>query len=189
MSIQHTSRTGKTYYLHAGVTKTGKPKYFFSTKQNGVPVAVIPEGFEIYENVDGQVFLRKITKQVILPEEVKLLEAALRKQGNAWEYRAEVKKNAIWIYESGTDIGSISTMIESYTGRAMSTAEQFRHAHYMAVLRFVLADKQERTFVTERFCFRGSVDDWIYIDGPADLPGQVKKYIKHLGRESMYELF
>jgi hypothetical protein len=57
------------------------------------------------------------------------------------------------------------------------------------VLRFVLADKQQRTFATERFCFRGSVDRWIYIAGPADLSVQLKKYIKHLGRESMYELF
>ncbi len=48
MTAEHTSRTGKTYYRHTGVTKTGKPKYFFSQKQDGAPVDTIPDGFGIY---------------------------------------------------------------------------------------------------------------------------------------------
>lgn len=59
----------------------------------------------------------------------------------------------------------------------------------MAVLRFILVDKKARRFVTERFCFRGSVDDWIHIGGPGPLADQVSEYVEHLGRESMYELF
>ncbi len=51
------------------------------------------------------------------------------------------------------------------------------------------ADRETRAFATERFCFRGSVDDWIHIGGPGPLAEQVEKYVKHLGRESMYELF
>ncbi len=59
----------------------------------------------------------------------------------------------------------------------------------MAMLRFVLVDKKTRSFVTERFCFKGSVDDWIYIDGPAGLDDQVGKHLKHVGRESFFDLF
>lgn len=189
MSIQYTSRIGKTYYLHAGVTKTGKPKYFFSTKQNGAPVDVIPEGFEIYENVEGQAFLRKITKQLIRPEELSRVQAALLRHGEEWQYKAQIKKDTITVYECRTDMGWLDDLAGMYGVPPLTAADKARSAHYMAVLRFTIADKLKRTFVTERFCFRGSVDDWIYIDGPADLPEQVKKYIKHLGRESMYELF
>jgi hypothetical protein len=189
MTIQYTSRTGKTYYLHAGETKTGKPKYFFSQKQGGAPVDTIPDGFEIYENVEGQVFLRRIPKQIIKSEELALVQAALKSHGEAWEYRAEVKKDMITVYESGTDIGGISDMIAAYTGRPFTEAEKLQHAHYMAVLRFVLEDKKARLFTTERFCFRGSVDDWIHVGGPGPLTDQVGKYIKHVGRESIYELF
>jgi hypothetical protein len=189
MTVTHTSRTGKIYFLHAGVTKTGKAKYFFSLKQDAEQVDAIPEGFEIYENVNGQVFLRRIQKQIITPDELALVERALKAHGEIWEYRAEVKKDAIWVHESGTDAGGISDLIMTYTGRPMSTDEQLRHAHYMAVMRFVLADKEDRTFVTERFCFKGSIDDWIYIDGPAPLTEQADKYIKHLGRDSFYELY
>jgi hypothetical protein len=35
MSIQHTTRTGRTYYLHVGQGKSGKPNYFFSTAPEG----------------------------------------------------------------------------------------------------------------------------------------------------------
>jgi hypothetical protein len=93
VSIEYTSRTNKTYYLHAGVTKTGKPKYFFSQKQDGAQVDTIPDGFEIYENVEGLVFLRRIPKQIILPEELALVEAALKAHGEDWKYRAEMKKS------------------------------------------------------------------------------------------------
>lgn len=58
----------------------------------------------------------------------------------------------------------------------------------MAVLRFVLIDKKTRTFVTQRFCFRGSIDDWIHVGGPGALAAQVRQFVKHLGRESFYEL-
>src|SRR2546421_1223220 len=33
--ITHTNAKGKTYYLHQGTTKTGKPKYYFSMESNG----------------------------------------------------------------------------------------------------------------------------------------------------------
>lgn len=189
MGIEHISRTGKTYYLHAGTTKTGKPKYFFSLKQAGELVDTIPDGFEVYENIDGQVFLRKIPKQIITLNELMLVETALREQGEVWEYQAEIKKNAIIVYESGNDIGGMSDLMMTYRGRPISTAERLRYAHYMAVMRFVLEDKDVRLFSTERFCFRGSIDDWIYIGGPGQLGDQISTYIKHLGQESFYQQF
>ena len=35
MAITYTNRKGKTYYLHEGVTKKGKPRYYFSLKDEG----------------------------------------------------------------------------------------------------------------------------------------------------------
>ena len=48
--ITHTNAKSKTYYLHQGTTKTGKPKYYFSMESNGELAESIPVGFEIYEN-------------------------------------------------------------------------------------------------------------------------------------------
>ena len=53
MPLTHVNRKRDTYYLHAGKTRTGKPRYWFSTKADGDLVDAIPEGFEIYENPDA----------------------------------------------------------------------------------------------------------------------------------------
>ncbi len=68
---------GQTYYLHQGVTKTGKPKYHFAMKSEGNLVDVTPEGFEIYENPNAQVFLRRIPPKMITDEERQLAEAGM----------------------------------------------------------------------------------------------------------------
>jgi hypothetical protein len=57
------------------------------------------------------------------------------------------------------------------------------------VMRFVLKDKAARKFAPERFCFRGSVEDWISIGEPDQLGELVSKFLKHLGRDSIYDLY
>ena len=69
MPITHTNAKGKTYYLHQGTTKTGKPKYYFSMESGGPLADAIPEGFEMYENPNAQVFLRRIPPKLITDEE------------------------------------------------------------------------------------------------------------------------
>src|ERR1700752_3044597 len=72
--ITHTNAKGKTYYLHQGTTKTGKPKYHFSMQSEGTLAKSIPAGFEIYENPNAQVFLRRIPPKIITDEERKVVE-------------------------------------------------------------------------------------------------------------------
>lgn len=188
MSVIHTSRIGKTFYLHEKTTATGKAAYFFSHCSDGPLPAAIPDGYEIFENVHGQVFLRKKTAPIILPDELAIVEAALLKQGKPGAYKAEVKKSAIVIYEAN-DLGFLDRLATEWRRRPLSDVEKNKHYCYMAVLRFTLEDKKVRHFATERFCFRGSVDDWIYIGGPGTLASQIQKFVKHLGKESMYDLF
>jgi hypothetical protein len=187
MSVEHTARTGKTYYLHERVSQAGKLSYFFLMNADGQLAAAIPDGYEVYENVGGQVFLRKRTAQIIRSEELLVVETALRQHGEPWQYRAETKKNAIVVYEAG-DMGGLDSMARVWGRSLLPDDMKRRHATYMAVLRFTLADKKTRAFVTERFCFRGSIDDWIPVGGPGTLAAQVRQFVKHLGRESFCEL-
>ena len=77
MTITYTNRSLQTYYLHQGTTKTGKPKYFFSKKSEGNLVEQIPDGFEIYENPNAQVFLRRIPKKIVTDTEVQVVKLLL----------------------------------------------------------------------------------------------------------------
>jgi hypothetical protein len=45
---------GKTYYLHQGTTKTGKPEYYFSMESEGYLAESIPVGLVVSLNLrDG----------------------------------------------------------------------------------------------------------------------------------------
>jgi hypothetical protein len=56
-------------------------------------------------------------------------------------------------------------------------------------MRFVLQDGAQRVFRPERYCFRGSVEDWISIGESDRLRNLTAKFLKHLGSESFYELY
>jgi hypothetical protein len=78
MAVTHVNRKGQTFYLHETRTKTGKPKYSFSMKDDGVLVGAIPGGYEVHENPDAQVFLRKTLPRFITDHEVALVRLTTR---------------------------------------------------------------------------------------------------------------
>ena len=190
MPIEHKARTGKTYYLHVGPGKAGKPNYYFSGKADPPLAESVPSGFEIYENVAGQVFLRRKTPQLIRNQELALVRESLNRHAEEWRYKIEVKKNAIVIYEAPDRNGALKEIAMPWVSDSTIKRLAIEGASYMAVMRFVLVDQEKRLFLAERFCFRGSVDDWIDIGGPAQtLPAVLRKFVKHLGKESLFELY
>ncbi|MEL6248564.1 MAG: hypothetical protein AAFN18_04780 [Cyanobacteria bacterium J06554_6] len=193
MAITYTNRSLQTYYLHQGTTKTGKPKYFFSMKSERSLVEHIPAGFEIYENPNAQVFLRRIPKKIITDAEVQVVKQGMEKFSKVKPFIVDVKKEIIYIFTAGQDIDRLSEWVRSTAdqfNRDDDTVEKLiqRSIRYTSDLRFTLVDKQKRSFQTERYCYLGSIDDWIHI-GPEDsLESLIKTYIPHLGQESFFEL-
>ena len=47
MPVTYKNKGNKIYYLHHEKTKTGKPRYYFSMKDEGNLMEKIPEGYEI----------------------------------------------------------------------------------------------------------------------------------------------
>jgi len=192
MPITYTNAKGKTYYLHQGTTKTGKPKYYFSTKSEGPLADAIPEGFEIYENPNAQVFLRRIPPKLITDEERQIVEDGMRKYAEVQDYKIDVKGNAIVVYTADQDRETLADVFKdlyptpaAYTQLRTLLRQGIR---YSPMLQFILDDEKRRTFLAQRYCFRGSVDDWIDI-GYGPLTTLVKQYVKYLGQESYFELY
>src|SRR6266702_4512538 len=190
--ITHTNAKGRTYYLHQGTTKTGKPKYYFSMESNGALAESIPAGFEIYENPNAQVFLRRIPPKIITDEERQVIEDGMRKYAEIQDYKIDVKGNAIVVYTADQDIetlvGLFKDMYPEPTTNTQLMTLLRNEIHYSPMLQFLLEDAQRRLFTAQRYCFRGAIDDWIDI-GHGTLTTLVKRYVKHLGQESYYELF
>jgi hypothetical protein len=190
--ITHTNAKGKTSYLHQGTTKTGKPKYHFSMQSEGTLAESIPVGFEIYENPNAQVFLRRIPPKIITEEERQVVEDGMRKYAEVPDYKIDVKGNAIVVYTADQDIETLMDLFkdryptpEAHT-LLMTLLRQ--GIHYSPMLQFLLEDTQRRLFTAQRYCFRGAIDDWIDM-GYGPLTTLVKQYVPHLGQESYYELF
>lgn len=55
-------------------------------------------------------------------------------------------------------------------------------------MQFVIIDKNERLFQTERYCYRGRVDDWIQIGFPDSLLNLAEIYLQHIDKDSFFEL-
>jgi hypothetical protein len=190
MPITYTNAKGKTYYLHQGTTKTGKPKYHFAMQSAGTLADTIPAGFEIYENPNAQVFLRRIPPKIITDEERQVVEDGMHKYADVQDYKIDVKGNAIVVYTADQDIDALVNLFQdvgSMRDEAKIRRAIRREITYSPILQFVLSDDTQRAFVAQRYCFRGSVDDWIDL-GQGPLVTLVKQYVKHLGNESYFEL-
>jgi hypothetical protein len=191
--ITHTNAKGQTFTLYQGTTKTGKPKYYFAMQCEGTLAKAIPAGYEIYENPNAQVFLRRIPPKIITDEECQIVEEGMRKYAEVKDYKVDVRGNALLIYTADQDMETLAAIVcNPHASREENTRRMTllrQGIHYSPMLVFQLIDAQRRTFQTQRYCFLGSVDDWIEIGKPGKLTQLVKKYVKHLGQESYVELW
>ena len=193
MPIKHTNRQGKTYWLHEGKTKTGKPKWFFSMKTDGQLADTIPEGFETYENANCQVLLRKIVPKLISDQEVAVVEEGIRQLAKLDQFVVDVRGKELVVHISDRNERDLDRMADifgkfgSFTPRHMLAEVLQESAHYTAMMRFTLVDDEKRQFSVCRWCFKGSIDDWFPLGG-GELSTMVKKYVPHLGKESFFEL-
>jgi hypothetical protein len=195
MPITYTNRKGITYYLCRGVTKTGKPRYYFAREPKGEPVEQIPEGFKISESVNGRVSLIKDRPMQILPDEIAAVEAAVGLHPRSRNYRVNVKHNRIEVYEQvGLDAEELATALAQEGLGMPGLADRLRpmmerRAQFTPVLRFILADAERRTFRVERWCYLGSIDDWIDVGPMGTVDRLARHWIPRLGTDQFFELF
>lgn len=194
MAITYTNRKRKTYYLHQGKTKTGKPKYFFSLKAEGALVTAVPDGYEVYENPNAQVFLRKIPAKIISDDEIAVIRQGVEQFSQVQLFMIDAKKKVVSIFTPSQNVERISELLTSTAaqfGRSQADLDALleQSLDYTSDLRFVLVDKQARLFQAQRYCYLGRIDDWIDIGGVESLAVLVERYVGHLGQESMFDLY
>ena len=193
MPITYTNRKDVTYYLCQGVTKTGKPRYFFARAIKDKAVEQIPDGYSILESVNGIVSLSKTQASQLSEDEINGVKAAVARHPNSRKYRINVRPTRIEIYESmAPDVATILAGLAGVTSISAGTVSQLsadleRHAQFTPVLRFTLLNTEQRTFVAERMCYLGSIDDFIYI-GSAPLEPMAPDAIATLGTEEFFSM-
>jgi hypothetical protein len=188
MPVQFKNRKEKTYYLHQGKTKKDNLQYFFSNKAEGDLSDAIPDGYEIHENPNAQVFLRRIHSKLIEDSERAMVEKYLAESPGT--FLCDINGKTITGFESDQDVESLKELFRSIAlPGTIDTEELVRNViTFSAVFRFILDDAEKRLFTIEHYCFKGSIDDWIYIAGPEQLESLAKKCLVHLGKESFFVL-
>jgi len=168
--------------------------YFFAREPKGKPLDEIPEGYEIRESVNGLVSLAKQRPVRIQPSEREWVETLLQQHPKSRNYRVDVKEGAIVIYErAGVDpedlIGRLRTTLGIPSGRVDAVREVLEEgARFSPEMRFVLLDQEDRTFGAERWCYLGSIDDWIEVGPPGPLRVLAKRFIPLLGTHELYDI-
>ncbi len=193
--MEYVNRKDERYYIFQGRTKTGKPKYFTSKREfseKGVQIASLPDEFEIFEDPgNATVVVRRRTRSRILPEERDLVQRLALELSAYSCVQTIVDGDRIVVYTPDRDPIAAAAAMAYVFGSAPSEASDWtrRHTRYNAEIRFTIRDIDERTYVSERYCYRSSSEGWIRIGGPAPLESLARKLVKHLGRESFFELF
>jgi hypothetical protein len=231
MAVEYTNRRGDTYYLQAGKTPTGKPRYWFGRRLTGEQVEAMPAGYEVCEHPErGLVSLRKMRPTEISRLDRNILSDGIRRYAALEHFIVDVDGDSLVVYlpDMGEDeadrvlsilgglpLGTSSRMRAARTQMIQTSTYQpvekgdwlrtdrqicqqrtagvrclspFSTGCYAKMMRFVLVNPDERMFVVYRWCFRGSIDDWIWVGGPAPLTDLVRDCGQHLGKESFYEL-
>jgi len=197
-ALQYENRMGVLYYLQEGKTSTGKPKYYTARKLTGVPLEVLPDGYEIYERPENaQVVVRKVKPSPITEFERKQVEDIVRRTSGLDHFIVDIEDHALVIYTAAMNRAEgdhfIAMLAGTFPGIGSSAADSLRETiakkmQYTPMLRFNLVDPDKRIYFAQRWCFRGSIDGWFLLGRPGTLAKLVEEYAPHLDRESFFEL-
>ena len=205
--FSYTNKYGRTYYLHLLRRNEGPAIYVMRTRADGA-VAAIPEGYEVRENIHGDVAVRRRRLRQFTELEEHLLHSALERF-RPFAYAMDIEGAAATVYASAEDrkcfLESLDAEFADGFADALTKAlakryspeliEMFRsrrkeqnakRPRYYPLLRFVIADRRQRRFAVERVCFSGE-SSWIRLE-VLPLSAAVMKYLPHLGRDSFFDL-
>ena len=196
MPVTYTNRKNVLYYLCVGLTKTGKPRYYFPRQPKDGSPEEIPAGYQISESVNGVVWLVKQRPQLILPEEVSSVESALHRHLKGREYRVDVKNKQIVVYEQlGPDMETLDDIFSRWGPNPPETLEKVKQEYinkwvrFGPVLRFILINPKERKFTVERRVYFDKDNDWIDLGELGDIEDLARRLIPKLETDEYFDLF
>lgn len=193
MPIEFKNIKQGTYYIKSKKTKKSNISYFMTRKNDKDCLENLPNGYEVFERYDtGMMYIRKIKKSNVRIEEIKILEKELKNNNSIIDYKLDVNGDEIKIYvaeKEGND-----QIFEMFDKQLFSKEQhEFIRSHfkrYEEKMRINLKErKTNREFEVMRYCYRGSIDDWITIDGGENIELLAKENLIHLGKKSYYDLF
>ncbi len=188
MSVTYTSRKRRTYFLCQGITRSGKPRYYFAIEPKDKRVEKLPDGYQVQESVNGIVSLVRIRPSLLSKEDIIAVEAALQIHSQAIRYRVSIKSEHITIYEMvGPDLAELSASMGCALDRDTIKRLENSHTQFQPIMRFILKDKAKHLFTAQRMSYFG--DNWVGIEFDQPISALAARLIPKLGTDAFYDLF
>ncbi len=186
MAITYQNKKNDTYYLINKPTKKGKQRYYFTKYPADNLVEILPQGYEIYENTYGQVFLKKKTAKSIPTAEKKALQRLIRTNLDQNQYFLEIVNNAAVIYQA--DLEGVLTL---NVGQGEIELNDFSAVEltYTPVYKIELlsADKDKKYRLLQHKS-QGSLISWQYIDSSNDINQLIINHLNDISERSQDSL-
>ncbi len=186
MPYTYTNRKDKQYYLRRVEGKRGV-RYVCSQKETEDALDSVPEGFEVVETPNGQVVCRRELQSLITEDELRKVEKLVAKYCKKKDVKVERKKEELILHEAPeSDLPDFNKL--GFMPGAADALQNFLHANrrYEAMLKFTLDNPESRLFSIERMTWSGD-GGWMYL-ASGKLEKLVKKYARHIGQDSFFEL-
>ena len=187
MPVQYVNRKGKIYFLHEGNTKKGNPQYTFSQCKDRA-LETIPDGYEIYENPNAQVFLRRVQPKLISEKEEGLVRECFRALIVQKYCKLTIEKKTITIYFADQDV---ERMRELWTNTPVARKEGVevlidREITYSPVIRFALQSRKEGLFIAKVVDYEQGNRQWQILDTANSLEVLVSITREQIDLEAYY---
>lgn len=190
-AFAHTNRKGVTYYLHERLTKTGKPRLVFTRTVGEGALAELPAGYEVAENVNGIVSVRRRREGEprIPPEHVALVQAELGRHRHVLFALAVVERDAIVVHEPVIDLDALAGFASATYLPPSKFDDLVRdaaaRAPYVPVLRFVL---HEQGYAAQRMTYRGD-GGWSQVLAIGPLEQMASELVGKIGSAEFFDLW
>jgi hypothetical protein len=184
--LEFKNKDGKSFYVKATKTKTGKVTYVITKQLTEECVTELPDSYEVIDiPTTGQLVVRKKLLTAFTDIEKQIIENELKKNKALYFFKIGIRGNTLSIYTKQFPEKSAFKNLERYIplNRIMD-AENFEEL--MRVKLETNGDNRNYTF--ERYNFRGSYNDWMAIGSDKNLKDLAQKFIKHIGHESYFEI-
>lgn len=202
-ALHYTSRSGISWFLHQGATKTGKPKYYVAKSIGPGAIAAMPAGFELSESVNGVVSVRRVNSRPkpVDDADVELVLSEVARHPHLRHHRVAAGRAEIVIHEpigalTDSGIQRLTSMFGHLRSLPESHLSEIRgRARYTPVLKFVAetavggpgGPSERRSYSVRRMTYRGD-EGWSYplADGP--LRNLVEDFVWRIGTDRFFDL-
>jgi hypothetical protein len=190
MPFQYVTIKGDVYHLTQGFNSRGTPLYHLVKNKEGQYLDAMPDGYEIFEDLNGNVTLRKNGPKLTTDEELQLVIDGMQQYSSQPKYACDRNKKTITVYTrveadpvflaERLNLGPVETLLLEAECRDFQP-------FYDPEMCFVLVNPKARLFSPKRLFLNRRLHGMRTIGDSDTLQNLLPRYLRLLTKVSAME--